>query len=89
VTQDFTRIRVCDALDEYERRRNEATTADYNENLAAARFQPIPEEVYRLRAALRGNAEATRQFMLVRNGRIPREAFFNPENLERVMGAGR
>jgi hypothetical protein len=42
--------------------------------------------VYRLRAALRGNVEATRQFMLARNGRIPREAFFNPENLGRLLG---
>jgi hypothetical protein len=27
--------------------------------------------------------------MLARNGRIPREAFFNPENLGRLMGATR
>jgi 2-polyprenyl-6-methoxyphenol hydroxylase-like FAD-dependent oxidoreductase len=77
---------MIDALAEYERRRNEATTAEYNENLAVAQFQPFPDEVYRLRAALRGNAEATRLFMLVRNGRLPREAFFNPENLGRLMG---
>jgi flavin-dependent dehydrogenase len=80
---------LSNALDEYERRRNEATTADYHENLAVARFQPFPDDLYRLRAALRGNAEATRQFMLARNGRIPREAFFNPENLGRLMGATR
>jgi 2-polyprenyl-6-methoxyphenol hydroxylase-like FAD-dependent oxidoreductase len=47
-----------DALDEYERRRNEATTADYNENLAAARFQPIPDEVYRASQKVRASSSA-------------------------------
>jgi flavin-dependent dehydrogenase len=72
-------------LAEYESRRNEATTADFHENLAAARFLPLPEEVSRLRAALRGNQEATNQFFRARQDLIPKEAFFNPENLESLM----
>jgi flavin-dependent dehydrogenase len=76
-------------LSEYESRRNEATTPDFHENLAAARFLPLPEEVYRLRAALRGNQEATNQFFRARQGLVPKEAFFNAENLERLMGAAR
>ena len=36
-------------LSEYVSRRNEATTPDFHENLAAARFLPLPEEVYRRR----------------------------------------
>jgi flavin-dependent dehydrogenase len=76
-----------EALPEYERRRNEAAMADYRENLRMARFEPFPEEVYRLRAAVRGNAEATRQFFMAHEGMIPREQFFNPDNLQRLLAA--
>ena len=39
----------------------------------------------RLRRALRDRpADATR-FVLARDGRIPREAFFSPRNLERIL----
>ena len=76
---------IGDALHDYERRRNEASIAEYHENLHLARFQPVPEETYRLRAALREDPEATRQFFLARQGMIPREAFFNPENLQCLL----
>jgi hypothetical protein len=59
--------------------------ADYRENLHMARFQPIPQDTYRLRVVLRGNPEATTQFFLARQGTIARDAFFNPENLQRLM----
>lgn len=75
------------ALAEYERRRNQATTAQYRENLALAQFNPFPVELTRLRAALRGNQAATNQFYLAREGMIPGEAFFNPENLQRLLAA--
>lgn len=71
---------------EYERRRNEATIADYRENLALAQFKPIPAEVSQLRLALRGNQEDTNRFFLAREGMVPPETFFNPENLKRIMG---
>jgi flavin-dependent dehydrogenase len=76
---------IGDALHDYEQRRNDASIADFRENLRMAQFQPVPEETYRLRAALREDPEATRQFFLARQGMIPREAFFNPENLQRLM----
>jgi flavin-dependent dehydrogenase len=79
------RQRLDVALPEYERRRNEAAMADYRENLRMARFEPFPEEVYRLRAAISGNEEATRLFFLAHEGMIPRERFFNPENLQRLL----
>src|SRR5262249_4662546 len=53
---------LSDALHEYEQRRNEASMAEYRENLHLARFQPLPEETYRLRAALRDDPESTKQF---------------------------
>jgi 2-polyprenyl-6-methoxyphenol hydroxylase-like FAD-dependent oxidoreductase len=44
-----------DGLADYERRRNEASAADYQQNVSAARFQPFPDGVLRLRAAIQGN----------------------------------
>jgi 2-polyprenyl-6-methoxyphenol hydroxylase-like FAD-dependent oxidoreductase len=73
------------AMANYERRRNEATMADYQQNLHLAQFKPLPAEIYRLRAALRGNQGATNRFFMANEGMIPSETFFNPENLERIM----
>jgi flavin-dependent dehydrogenase len=75
------------ALAGYERRRNEATLPEYRQNLQAAQFRPPPREVTQLRAALRGNQEATNRFMMANEGMIQREVFFNPENLQRLMAA--
>jgi 2-polyprenyl-6-methoxyphenol hydroxylase-like FAD-dependent oxidoreductase len=75
----------ANALQDYERLRNDACLSEYRENLHFARFEPAPPEVYRLRAALRDDPDAARQFFLARQGMIPREAFFNPENLQRLV----
>jgi flavin-dependent dehydrogenase len=74
-----------DALADYERRRNAASADDYRLNLRAARFEPVPPELRRLRAALRGNEGDTRQFLLACAGLIPREQFFDPANVARVL----
>ena len=60
-----------EALADYERRRNEATLADYRENIAQARLEPAPEELLALRARIRGDEEATRNFYLTREGLLP------------------
>ena len=78
-----------EALADYERQRNEATMMDYKQNLHLASFQPAPEDLLRIRAAIRGNPEASRQFYMAVEGMIPREAFFNPANLERVLRRAR
>src|SRR5437879_2153084 len=75
-----------EALADYERRRNAATRADYEQNLALARFTPLSLEAQRLRYALRDDQEATKQFYMATEGMIPREAFFNAENLQRLTG---
>jgi flavin-dependent dehydrogenase len=77
---------LLSAMQDYETRRNDASRQEYWQNLSAARFIPPPEEVYRIRAAVRGNLEATTQFFLAQEGMIPRDAFFNPENLGRLLG---
>jgi flavin-dependent dehydrogenase len=76
-----------DSLAEYERQRNDATLPDYRMNLERARFTPISPTERMLRSALHGNAEATRQFFLTIEELAPREVFFGPENMGRLMAA--
>jgi hypothetical protein len=45
----------------------------------------MPAELLQLRAALRGNEEDTRRFIMAREGMIPSEEFFNAGNLERIL----
>jgi hypothetical protein len=54
------------AMAEYERRRNEATMADYKRNIAMAKFQPVPPDERALLVALVGNQEATDLFFKAR-----------------------
>ena len=84
----FSGLRTFDAaLADYHRKRDEATYADYMQNLHFARFQPPPPDFLRLRAAVRGNPEATRQLLMALEGRIPRDEFFAPERLASLMAA--
>ena len=78
------RCPLDDALMRYERRRNEATMAEYRENIAAARFTAVPPELLQLRLALRGNQEDTNRFVMALEGWISHEEFFNPDNLQRI-----
>ncbi len=75
------------ALADYERRRNELTMPDYRMNLDRARFTPVSQTERSLRAALHGNTEATRQYCLTIEGLAPREQFFGPENMGRLMSS--
>jgi flavin-dependent dehydrogenase len=74
-----------EAMEDYEQRRNEATMAEFRMNLDLARLTPPPPDQQRLQAALRGDQEATNRFFMAREGMIPPEIFFNPENLQRIL----
>jgi flavin-dependent dehydrogenase len=74
-------------LAEYEAIRNAATLPDYRMNLERARFAPTRPDERMLRAALHGNTEATRQFFLTIEGLAPREAFFAPDNIGRILAS--
>ena len=64
-------IRPMDeALAEYEKARNAASAADYAENLAAARFTPLPPQVIAARAALQHDPAAATRFIKKRMGLI-------------------
>ena len=78
-----------DALAGFEQRRNEASAADYAENLVAARLDPIPHQIHALRAAIRNDREATRRFMLVRNRMIDPPESSNPQELHELLGNAR
>jgi len=75
---------IEEAMAAYQQIRDESAGADYRPNLELARFAPLPPDLMRIRAAIRGDQEATNQYFLAMQGRIPREQLFNPENLERL-----
>jgi hypothetical protein len=86
IDQGLTGRRPLDeAMADYERRRNDATLAEFQMNIDFARFTPLSAEQQRLQAALHGNQEATNHFFMAREGMIPPETFFNPDNLQRIM----
>ena len=51
------------------------------------RDAPRRGDVVGLRAALRGNQEETNTFFLATEGMIPRERFFNPETMQRLLAS--
>jgi len=77
------------ALREYECCRNAAIRVDYDTNIQYARLLPFPREVMRLRAAMRGQPELINQFYRAEEGLIPRDEFFDPHNLRRILGRSR
>jgi len=82
---------ILDAMARYEQQRNEASMQLYRQNAEQARFRPIPEKELAIRAAIRGDQEATNTYYLALQGMIPREEFFNPANLQQLtegIGAG-
>jgi flavin-dependent dehydrogenase len=74
------------ALAQYEEQRNRASKDEYQLNLDLAANRPLPETYANLRAAVQGDSQATRQFFLANQGMIPREMFFNDENMQNLLG---
>jgi len=84
------RAPLDESLAEYETLHNEQAAEEYQENLKLARLAGPCLEALQLRAALKGNQEQINLFAMVRGGMIPRDRFFNPENLLRLgMGLKR
>ena len=78
--------RSTTALASYEVRRNAATLPDYHENIEAARLGDFPPKSWRcVPPSATLLPISTRSPWPVAACR-PRETFFNPENLARVMG---
>ncbi|HEX4683413.1 MAG TPA: NAD(P)/FAD-dependent oxidoreductase [Gemmatimonadaceae bacterium] len=73
------------ALEEYQRHRDAATMSDYRQNLERAQFSAFPADLMQLRRALRDNPEDTTRFFLADEEMTAPSAFFNPENLQRIV----
>lgn len=78
---------MLEALAGYEQQRNEQSYPLYTENLARARFTPPPPEFGQIRAALlqNQNQDDINQFMMANLGLLPKELFFHPANIGRIM----
>jgi flavin-dependent dehydrogenase len=76
------------ALQEYSIERSTAAEADYRENLQWARLDAPTPEVLALRSALRDRPEDARLFALANFDAIPRERFFNPQTMARILSDG-
>ncbi len=74
-----------EALADYEKQRNKASAADYEENLAMARFSLPSPELLAIRAAVRDKPEDATRLIKARQGMINPATFFNPENMERLL----
>jgi len=77
---------MAQALASYEERRNEAAFPLYEQNCRLAAFVPPSADELRIRAALRSaSQDDINAYFDARYGSLPREAFFNPENLARIF----
>jgi flavin-dependent dehydrogenase len=74
-----------DALADFESKRNAASAADFDQNIADARFPAPPPRFLALRAAVRDRPEEVTRMIKARNKMIDPESFFNPENLSRLL----
>jgi 2-polyprenyl-6-methoxyphenol hydroxylase-like FAD-dependent oxidoreductase len=78
---------LATALDTYEQARNAAALPQYEETCRLASFAPPPQQVFQLRAALRGNQAATDQFFGVMLGTVSAAEFYASDNMQQIMAA--
>ena len=76
-----------DALREYHRARDEATRPMYDYTVEAATLEPPPAHVLAVLGACAGNRRATEDYLSMEAGALPVPAFFDPDNVARIMGA--
>lgn len=75
-----------DALSHYEQARNARAMPDYEQTCQLAQLEQWDApEMRGLRAALRGNAEETGQYLGVLAKAVPGQAFYAPDNLQRIL----
>src|SRR5262249_39810844 len=75
------------ALADYASKRDQASAADYDQNIAEPRFPPVPAPALALRAAVRNRPEDATLMVKARNVMIDPSVFFNPQNLQRILGS--
>lgn len=73
----------------HESARNDRVRRMYEFTLQLATLEPPPPQMQELFLALRGNQDATNAFLSAITGAIPLPDFMSPENLGRIVAAGR
>jgi len=81
-----SRLPMEEALADFEAKRNAASAADFDQNITEARFAPVPATALALRQAVKDRPDDATQMIKARNAMIDRAAFFNPQNLGRLLG---
>lgn len=79
------RKNINEALDEFERNRNEEVTPMYEYTCQLASLEPPPPEIQQLFGALIGNRADTDRFFGVIAGTVPVPEFYSPENIQRML----
>jgi flavin-dependent dehydrogenase len=79
------------ALTEYERKRDEVAVPIFESTVQQCALGPFPEDFLELRAALRasGSQDDIDRLYGVDMETVSRDEFYAPENMERMMAAGR
>ncbi|MBM3948410.1 MAG: FAD-dependent monooxygenase [SAR202 cluster bacterium] len=73
------------ALEGYEQKRNAVAMPLYEHTLSVANYQPHSPKSFEVRAALRGNQVDTDRFFGAIASTVPRNEFFNRENIQRIF----
>jgi flavin-dependent dehydrogenase len=81
------RVKMKQALADYERRRNEEVLPMFEYTTQLAKLEPPPPEMLSLLNALRVNPKETGRFLGTVTGTVPITEFFSLENINRVMEA--
>lgn len=77
---------LLEALAEYEQKRNANALPKYELTCQFAAHEPLSPEQRHLFMALQGNQADTDRYIGVMADTVPAQAFFAPENLQRIMG---
>jgi 2-polyprenyl-6-methoxyphenol hydroxylase-like FAD-dependent oxidoreductase len=78
-----------EALAANQARRDQRAGPMYDFTCQLATLEPPPPFMQRLFLALRGNQQATNEFLSAITGSRPLPAFMNPENLDRIMASAK
>jgi flavin-dependent dehydrogenase len=78
-----------EALADYQKERDEHSLPMFGVTCGFATLEPPPPEMQQLLGATAASQEAQDQFVSMMAGTLPVPAFFAPENVGRIMSAGR
>jgi 2-polyprenyl-6-methoxyphenol hydroxylase-like FAD-dependent oxidoreductase len=89
VDQAFTGRRSFDeAMDEYQRDRDEHVRSMFEFTCQLATLEPPPPEMQQLFRAIEGNHQAMNRFMQMNAGTISPAEFFSPESVREMLSSG-